>query len=61
MFQKIVNIPLNWLNTKFLTIDERCHKQYISSELRFLNKKIHLLSKLFHYSTKISSISIKIE
>ena len=32
-----MNIPLNWLNTKILAIDERYHKKYISSELRFPN------------------------
>ena len=57
LYQEFVNMPLNF----FLTIDERCHKKYISSELRFPNKTVHLLSKLFYYSIKISSISTKIE
>ena len=28
LFQKFVNIPLNWLDTKLVTIDERCHQIY---------------------------------
>ena len=61
LFQEFVNIALNWLNTKLLTISEKCHKKYISSKLRFPNKTVYLLSKLFRNSTKISSISTKIE
>ena len=44
LFQEIVNIPLNCLDTKLVTMDERYHKKYIRSEWCFLNKTVHLLS-----------------
>ena len=40
LFQEFVKIPLNWLNSKLLTIDKRRHKEYISSEWRFPNKTV---------------------
>ena len=43
LFQEFGNIPINWFNTKLVTIGIRAHKKYTNSVLRFLTKMLYFI------------------
>ena len=64
LFQEFVNTHLNWIMTKLMKIDERCHQKY-KLQITFHQKTVHQFSiqdpyYLRIYPTKISYSFIKI-